>query len=657
MTRIDTRIGASIVLVASGGCARDADLESTAPEAQTESALLADSGQLSSLIPFHKDAIHSSVMWDGDRDPWLCFWMRPSEYRGTDLVDPEVGPLGTLRDLFRQLVYGGFGFSNNLDASVRSRVKDDIPRDNALCLDLLDPIGLWESGKHQIAELGPLDFAVNAGAFEDAGHTLGLNYNLFCSGHAMLSDGRLAVFGGHDKAGNYGIDAVNILDLEDWSWAPRTVPAVKTAYLADPMNLDPSSHPSARDEQFTDPPDPSDMKYQRWYPTAVPLPDGRVLVLSGSDQDSSLPQAEASRAKLRLGVPEIYDPKRDRTIALESAHKLLAMYPRSYVVQTGAGKNDWKVAVTGVVSSIPADLSAYDPFPYSSETLFLDVRAALADPDRNTRAENHWSFVATATSAHADGAGAQLWKLDRWGRALEQRVVAFGGDSGAGSDEVATVEMIDYSAAVPRWEVMEPLAQPVRQNHAVALADGTVLVLGGRGGSPTTNNLALQLFDPDTRRVTTVGTTPVPRHDHATALLLPDASVLIMGGNRVQLVPGNPDAGLPVAEVYRPAYLFRGDRPVIKDAPKKIDYGTRFDIKLKHKVDVKQVTLVRTGAVTHNWDWGNRHVSLAFRQDGKELRVTAPALPGLAVPGDYMLFVLDDRGVPSKAEVVRLKLD
>lgn len=657
MTRIDKRIGASIVLVASGGCARDADPELTAPEAQNESTLLADSGQLSSLIPFHKDAIHSSVMWDGDRDPWLCFWMRPSEYRGSDLVDPELGPLGTLRELFQQLVYGGFGFSNNLDASVRSLVKEDIARDNALCLDLLDPKGLWESGKHQITELGPADFAVNAHALENAGHTLGLNYNLFCSGHAMLSDGRLAVFGGHDKSGNYGIDAVNILDLEDWSWTPRAVPPVKTAYLNDPTNLDPSSHPSALDEQFTDPADPSDMKYQRWYPSAVPLPDGQVLVLSGSDQDSSLPRDEASRTKLRQGVPEIFDPERDRSIALESAHKLLAMYPRSYVVQTGAGRNDWKVAVTGVVSSIPADLSSYDPFPYSGETLFLDVRAALADPDRNTRAENHWSHVATATSAHADGAGAQLWKLDRWGRALEQRVVAFGGDSGAGSDEVATVEMIDYSAAVPKWEVMEPLAQPVRQNLAVALADGTVLVLGGRGGSPTTNNLQLQLFDPDTGRVTTVGTTPVPRHDHSTALLLPDASVLIMGGNRVQLVPGNANAGLPVAEVYRPPYLFRGHRPVISDTPKEIEYDSRFEIELKHKVDVKQVTLVRTGPVTHNWDWGNRHVSLAFRQDGKELRVTAPRVPGLAVPGDYMLFVLDDRGVPSKAEVVRLRLD
>ena len=649
----------SDVLAAAVGCGDPLDQAERTPE--TELGVMADprgqSGELSSLIPFHKDAIHSSLVWDDRRDPWLCFWMRPSEYRGSDLVDPAVGALGTLRNLFQQLVYGGFGFSGTLDASVQSRIKADIPRDNALCLDLKSRNALWESGKRLVADLTPDDFAVNVDAFHDAGHTLGLHYNLFCSGHAMLSDGRLAVFGGHDKSGNYGIDAVNIFDPETWAWAPRVVPPVKTAYLADPTNGDPASHPSALDERFTDPADPSDMLYQRWYPSAVPLPDGRVLVLSGTDQDSSLPRDEASDRKVRQAVHEVYDPKRERSIALRSARRLLAMYPRSYVVQTGRSRHDWKVAVMGSVASIPADLSSYDPFPYTGDTYFLDVRTALADPLRDSDAERHWSYVATATSTHESGAGAQLWELDRVGNARKQRVAAFGGSSGAGSDEVATVEMIDYSANPPRWEVMEPLAQPVDQNIAVALADGTVLVLGGRGGSPTTNNLQIQLFDPDTHTVRTVATTPVPRHDHATALLLPDASVLIMGGNRVQLVPGNSAAGVPVAEIYRPGYLFRGDRPVVGKAPKKIDYGTRFEVELERLVSAKKVTLVRTGPVTHNWDWGNRHVSLSFDQNGKTLKVVAPKVPGLAVPGDYMLFVIDEKGVPSEATVVRLMLD
>src|SRR4051812_7029539 len=56
-------------------------------------------GELSPLIPFHKDAIHASLLWDG-RKAELCFAMRPSEYRGTDLVDPAVGLMGELRPAF-----------------------------------------------------------------------------------------------------------------------------------------------------------------------------------------------------------------------------------------------------------------------------------------------------------------------------------------------------------------------------------------------------------------------------------------------------------------------------------------------------------------------------------------------------------------------------
>ena len=50
---------------------------------------------------------------------------------------------------------------------------------------------------------------------------------------------------------------------------------------------------------------------------------------------------------MRQTVPEIYDPEDDRTIALENAQKLQPMYARSYVVQTGRGRHDWKVASVG----------------------------------------------------------------------------------------------------------------------------------------------------------------------------------------------------------------------------------------------------------------------------------------------------------------------
>jgi len=67
--------------------------------------------------------------------------------------------------------------------------------------------------------------------------------------------------------------------------------------------------------------------------------------------------------------------------------------------------------------------------------------------------------------------------------------------------------------------------------------------------------------------------------------------------------------------------------------------------------------MIRTGPITHNWVWGNVYIKLPFTTDGKgRLKVTSPPLPGLAVPGDYLLFVVSKAGVPSEGKLLRLKL-
>ena len=62
-------------------------------------------------------------------------------------------------------------------------------------------------------------------------------------------------------------------------------------------------------------------------------------------------------------------------------------------------------------------------------------------------------------------------------------------------------------------------------------------------------------------------------------------------------------------------------------------------------------------AVTHANDMSQRHVPLAATVGpAGTLTVDAPAAPALAPPTYYMLFVLNDQGVPSVAKFIRLKL-
>ncbi|WP_438038922.1 galactose oxidase-like domain-containing protein [Sorangium sp. So ce128] len=647
-----------VLLCVGSGCA-SADGFDDVEEASTEAVTAASSGELGPLIPMHKDAVHAGFFWDPLGKPKILFWMRPSEYRGTDLADPEPDPIGELRAEFSQVVYGGFRFSATLERSVLSRIKDDIARENTQVFDISHPDAFKNNGKYDVRQLNEADFDLNAAAFSDRGSSAGLNYNLFCAGNTTLPDGRWLIVGGHDKSGNQGIRKLNIFDPLTATWVYRTMPPVKAAYAADPDIEFPALHPSALDERNTDPPAASDMRYQRWYPTAVTLPDGKVLILSGSDQDSSVGPDLAPATKERKVVPEIYDPATDTTIALENARKLLPMYPRSFVVQTGRGKDDWKVAVVAEVKPpLPTDLRPYDPYLYSGKTHLLDVRAALADRLRDQPGERHWRLVDTADAAHDSGASVAMFELDKRGQPVAQRIALFGGDAGEGEDSDA-VEMIDFAERHPQWRRQENLIRPATQNNAVALPNGKVLIVGGRGGpegGPRVNTLEYQLFHPDSGKIETVAETKVPRHDHSTLLVAPDGSVYSAGGNRVDLAPEDDTLGVPVLQVYKPDYLFQGSRPVIERAPEEISYGSTFEVELDSPCrNTSSVVALRTDPVTHNWSWGNRYVKLSFDKNSRcKLKVYAPATGASAPGGNYLLFALDDRGVPSEAKRVRV---
>jgi hypothetical protein len=652
-------------------------------------------GQNSGLVPFHKDAITASLIWAkaNTRCPKMLIWMRPSEYKPKDYLNPtQNDPTGKpmfsgFNQKYIDLVQGGIDLSATLDESGWSRYAPDLDRENTQVIDVCGLQALIDKGefnKARIADLTDVDIRKTDSFFQDAGFSKGLSYNIFCPGHEAGIDGRIYVLGTHDKGGNNGGRKVNIYDPKTEQWVWRGTTCVRSGWEADPDGTRfQHCDPLAKDpndplgyEINTDPPHPSDMKYQRWYQTTVALPDGRILTLSGTDQDTSVGDAGSSATKVRQRVPEVYDPKTDRNIALENAQKLLPMYVRSFVVQTGPGKNDWKVAVLAEVEPCPPmrpgqrscpSIGGYDPFYYIGNTYLLDVQAALADPNINVPASKYWTYVDTALNAHEGAASAIIVKINADG-AWSQEVFSFGGDNGSGSDEVATVEKINFSGPALAWQRqrLSDLVLPATQNNVVVLPDGKLLVVGGRGAGRDT--LHYQMFDPDqrfdpanpARGRTDLIESPVPRHDHSTALLMPNGEVWVMGGNRVQLIDRRlkpqRDAAVPVLESYKPPYLFKGPRPVIENAPHEFHYGETFKVHVTGG-EIASVAIIRTGPITHNWTWGNRYVKLPFTTDDQgRLHVTAPPLPGLAIAGDYLLFVVNKDGVPSEGQHIRLKL-
>ena len=697
-------------------------------------------GEVSPLVPMQStEAVHMGLVWKkGVATPKILFHARFSEYTANDVADPAAidaaiaaGALtngvndfnNALRDVlnpsfrngtdpradsFQRLTYGGFLLRQGLSMSVPTRIKANRTMERALLLDLSHPDAFKNNGKFHTALLDKEDFALNRAAFKEVGFSAGLNYNIYCNARVMLADGRVYVFGGHDMQSNNGLYKVQIFDPETETWAPRSRPCTRENWARDPFGRELFARdPNARfypgcnplEIQSTQPSDPSDMKYKRWYPTAIPLPNNTILILGGNAQDASvgpdpdaaekgrrgIPQTDTAFSATRVAqvVPEVYDPETDRNIALENARKTFPLYPQAEVVQTGPGRNDWKVCTMGGLDT--EDVGGGSKFfgPYPASTWCLDVLAALRDPDRDSPARNHWELLDTASESRPYCCpGASLLEIDEKGRTVSHKWFLFTGQDNVTRRPTATIEMIDFTDPLPRWRRVGNLIQPSTTSKAVALPDGKVFIANGLNPSGSTfeerAGLRYQMFDPNDGSTRAMAKTTVPRGLHGTAVLLPDATVFVAGENREVLVRpddpafpmdgfpvGDPDLGVPNGQIFRPPYLFNTDgslaaRPVITEAPEEISFRKHFEVSVAGGSNqIASVVIIRSDHSTHNLETGSRYVKLAFRPKGDhregELRVRAPRLPAQAIPGIYMLFVVDKAGVPGIGRQLRLK--
>jgi hypothetical protein len=206
------------------------------------------------------------------------------------------------------------------------------------------------------------------------------------------------------------------------------------------------------------------------------------------------------------------------------------------------------------------------------------------------------------------------------------------------------------------WQYGPSMSQPRIQMSATILPNGKVLAVGGSTNNEdaATASLNADLYNPATNTFSPASRNLYPRLYHSASLLLPDATVLLIGGNPQR---GNYERRL---ELYSPAYLFDASgapafRPTVTGVPPgTVGYGATFQVTTPDAARIGSVVLVRPGAATHAFDMDQRLVGLSYTAGNGVLNVTAPPNGNIAPPGYYMLFVLDSAGVPSVARFVRL---
>lgn len=403
-------------------------------------------------------------------------------------------------------------------------------------------------------------------------------YNLFCSGHTFLADGRLFVVGGH---------------LSDSHGSPQA-----TIY-------DPASNKWTAIE---------DTKGGRWYPTAVTLPDGGVLVSFGSTKEGKVNHTQ-----------QVWKDGHWRDVTVEFGDAPL--YPRMHVVP------DDRVFFAGP----------------NALTQFFDPGA------------DKWTPLSDRKNKFRDYAPSVLYD--------EGKILFIGG----GNAPTKAAEVLDLNAAMPAWKPTEDMNLARRQHNATLLPDGTVLVMGGtqgNGGPGDASNgfddlrigqpiRSAELWNPKNGKWTKLAKADVDRCYHSIAVLLPDATVLSAGGGEYR-----PDGQHPNdlkfshsnAQIFSPPYLFGGSgtRPKITSAPDEVHYGETFPVGTPNPGRIAQANWVRLSSVTHSFNSNQRINFLRFTADSGGLQLTAPANAKLCPPGHYMLFLIDRDGVPSVAKIIKI---
>jgi hypothetical protein len=338
-----------------------------------------------------------------------------------------------------------------------------------------------------------------------------------------------------------------------------------------------------------------DTRRGRWYASNITLGDGRIATFSGLDQYSDFnPDIE------------LWDPKGTNNWQL-LGERIIDYYPNLHLLTNGL-----------IFRSGPNDSGQTDTYNVTN---------------------NVWTYIATRNVAGRFDSPSVMLPPN------PNRIMVMGGILGTGQPN-NTAEIIDLGSPTPQWTYTTPMHFARMDFNSVILPNGKVLVVGGRSNfAPTAIYVYTpEIYDPQTATWTTMAPHQIPRWYHSSAILLPDGRVLAAGSD-----------DQPTGEIFSPPYLFQGTRPVIQSAPNVIQYGQDFSLTFTSTTATNRVALIRNSCVTHSVNMEQRYVRLADLTNGSgTYTVPAPARGNLAPPGYYMLYVINQNGVPSVSATVHV---
>ncbi len=273
-------------------------------------------------------------------------------------------------------------------------------------------------------------------------------YDIFCSGHSLLPDGRLIVMGGH-ISNNVGLAGVDIYDPAQNSWTKQP-----------------------------------NMNAGRWYPTDQVLPNGDVLTVAG---DIDLTTGENT-------TPQVWQAATGQWRTLSGAQLALGLYPTLSLAPNGKVFNSGPSVTTRYL-----DPSGTGAWTVVGNHVFQGIRdydsMVMYQPGKILVVGG--SDPATNTAEVIDlNAPTPAWRNTSFMRYARRqlnatmlpdgKVLVTGGTGGPGfsndDPKLATYAAELWDPATEQWATLASATVP-RLYHSIAilLPDGRVYTTGGNG--------------------------------------------------------------------------------------------------------------------------------------------------------------------------------
>ncbi|KAL0953492.1 hypothetical protein HGRIS_004722 [Hohenbuehelia grisea] len=371
----------------------------------------------------------------------------------------------------------------------------------------------------------------------------------------------------------------------------------------------------------------------RWYPSAMQLTNGSILVIGGQTGANGPPEPTIEILPRPPGGPTFLEMDWLRRT------DPFNLYPFTYVLPSGGifvqYSNEGRIldpvtfATRGPQLDLPGSMSVRGgrSYPYAGTGVMLPLKAPYTDP---------------AT------------------------VMVCGGSSG---NHIAFDNCVSVQPDVSmdaKDVIIERMPFPRVMSNIAGLPDGTFLIVNGAKQGEAGFGLAIDptltavLYDPEKplhQRFSILGTTTIARMYHSESILLPDGRVMISGSDPL-------DVRFPEefrVEVYLPPYLTANlPRPTytITNGNKDWAYGGRYTFTLTSALQgTIRVSLVAADSSSHGVNWGQRTIFPEVTCNGNTCTVVAPPNGNICPPGWFQMFVLDvtaNYKMPSLSQWVRI---